>query len=174
MPQVPRYCYPNGFQIQLNCPLERYVNAEDLSKAVAPMLFALTGDPVASILGLDATPADRDELRSRLGLDDPFLLRYIRYALNAAQGQFGLSYATARPVEEVIMERLPATMSAAKIVASSSRSALRPRTSPRRPLSSKFYAGVEDESMRTEFWLRVVAGATSTRLALTALVGSRT
>lgn len=74
------------------------------------LLFALSGDPVASILGLDATPADRDELRSRLGLDDPFLLRYIRYALNAAQGQFGISYATARPVEEVIIERLPATI----------------------------------------------------------------
>ena len=74
------------------------------------LLFTFTGDPVASILGLDATPADRDALRARLGLNDPFLVRYLRYALGAAQGQFGISYATARPVEEVIFERLPATL----------------------------------------------------------------
>lgn len=36
--------YPNGFQIQLNCPLERYVNAEDLCKAVAPMLAQIGVD----------------------------------------------------------------------------------------------------------------------------------
>ncbi len=79
------------------------------------LLFTFTGDPVASILGLDATPADRDALRGRLGLDDPFILRYLTYALNAAQGEFGISYATARPVEEVIVERLPATIELAAV-----------------------------------------------------------
>ncbi len=44
---------------------------------------------------------------------------------------------------------------------------------PRRALEAKFYAGVEDESMRAEFRLRVMAGATPTRLTMTALVGKR-
>ncbi len=36
--------YPDGFQVQLNCPLERYVNAEDICKAVAPMLAQIGVD----------------------------------------------------------------------------------------------------------------------------------
>ena len=76
---------------------------------IAYLLFSLTGDPVASILGLDATPADRDALRQRLGLDAPFFARYARYTLGALQGNFGISYATALPVEDVILQRLPAT-----------------------------------------------------------------
>ena len=43
--------------------------------------------------------------------------------------------------------------------------------SPRRALEAKFYAGSGGESMRAELWLWVVAGATPTRLTLTALVG---
>lgn len=36
--------YPNGFKVQLNCPLERYVNAEDICRAVAPMLAQIDVD----------------------------------------------------------------------------------------------------------------------------------
>ncbi len=41
----------------------------------------------------------------------------------------------------------------------------------RRALEAKFYASMEDKSMRAELRLRVVAWANSTRLTLTALVG---
>ncbi|HSV82577.1 MAG TPA: ABC transporter substrate-binding protein [Ramlibacter sp.] len=36
--------YPNGFGIQLNCPLERYTNAEEICKAVASMLARIGVD----------------------------------------------------------------------------------------------------------------------------------
>ena len=36
--------YPDGFQIQLNCPLERYVNNEEICRSVAPMLAQIGVD----------------------------------------------------------------------------------------------------------------------------------
>jgi hypothetical protein len=39
---------------------------------VAFGLFNFVGDPVASMLGQDATPEDRARLRNDLGLDQPF------------------------------------------------------------------------------------------------------
>ena len=44
---------------------------------------------------------------------------------------------------------------------------------PRRALGAKFYAGVEDESMRAERRLSVIAGSTRPRLPLSALVGKQ-
>lgn len=77
---------------------------------VAFVLSSVIGDPVASILGLQATPADRLALRSRLGLDDPFPVRYLRFLSGVIQGEFGLSYGLQRPVVDLLAERLPATV----------------------------------------------------------------
>lgn len=73
-------------------------------------LISFVGDPVASLLGLDTPQEARDQLRENLGLNDPFVVRYGRYLFRAAQGDFGLSYTSSRPVGEVIAERLPATI----------------------------------------------------------------
>ena len=73
-------------------------------------LVSFVGDPVASLLGLDTPQEAREQLKEELGLNDPFPVRYGRFLLRAAQGDFGLSYASSRPVGEVIAERLPATI----------------------------------------------------------------
>ena len=72
-------------------------------------LVSFVGDPVASLLGLDTPQEAREQLKEELGLNDPFPVRYGRFLLRAAQGDFGLSYTSSRPVGEVIVERLPAT-----------------------------------------------------------------
>ena len=73
-------------------------------------LVSFVGDPVASLLGLDTPQEAREQLREELGLNDAFPVRYGRFLVRAAQGDFGLSYASSRPVGEVIAERLPATV----------------------------------------------------------------
>ena len=72
-------------------------------------LVSFVGDSVASLLGLDTPQEAREQLKEELGLNDPFPVRYGRFLLRAAQGDFGLSYTSSRPVGEVIVERLPAT-----------------------------------------------------------------
>jgi peptide/nickel transport system permease protein len=77
---------------------------------VAFLLFQYVGDPVAQMLGQDATPEDRARLRSELGLDRPFFVQFATFAGNAAQGDFGLSLRQGRSVSTLIKERLPATL----------------------------------------------------------------
>lgn len=77
---------------------------------VAFLLFQYVGDPVAQMLGQDATPEDRARLRSELGLDQPFFLQFATFVGNAAQGDFGISLRQGRPVSTLLKERLPATL----------------------------------------------------------------
>ena len=51
---------------------------------VAFLLFQFVGDPVAQMLGQDATPEDRARLRAELGLDQPFLVQFATFVTNAA------------------------------------------------------------------------------------------
>ncbi len=77
---------------------------------IAFSMFRYVGDPVASIVGQDATLKDRAELAESLGLNDPFPLQFARFVANAVQGDFGISYRQGRPVADLLMERLPATL----------------------------------------------------------------
>ena len=77
---------------------------------VAFLLFNYVGDPINNMVGQETTNIERDELRERLGLNDPFYVQFVRFVGNAVQGEFGISYRLARPVEELIAERLPATL----------------------------------------------------------------
>lgn len=78
--------------------------------AIAFSLFNFVGDPVNNMVGQDATREQRQQIRVDLGLDDPILTQYSRFLGNALQGDFGLSYRIKRPVDELIAERLPATL----------------------------------------------------------------
>ncbi|MBU0724432.1 MAG: ABC transporter permease [Alphaproteobacteria bacterium] len=78
--------------------------------AIAFTLFQFVGDPVEQMVGQDTTQAERDELRERLGLNDPLIVQFARFAGNMATGDFGFSYQHKRPVSQLIAERLPATM----------------------------------------------------------------
>jgi peptide/nickel transport system permease protein len=77
---------------------------------VAFSLFQYVGDPVLAMVGQDATPEQRDELRRDLGLDQPFHQQFARFVGNAAQGEFGLSFKQGRKVSTLLRERLPATL----------------------------------------------------------------
>jgi peptide/nickel transport system permease protein len=77
---------------------------------IAFMLFQYVGDPVSSMLGQDATPEQREQLRADLGLDAPFPVQFARFIGNAVQGEFGLSLRQGRQVSALIAERLPATL----------------------------------------------------------------
>ena len=77
---------------------------------VAFSMFRFVGDPVENMMGQERTDADIERLRGKLGLDQPFPVQYLRFLQGAAQGEFGVSYRQARPVADIIAERLPATL----------------------------------------------------------------
>ena len=58
---------------------------------IAFMLFQYVGDPVTNLLGQDATPQQRQQLRADLGLHQPFPVQFAAFVGNAARGEFGLS-----------------------------------------------------------------------------------
>jgi peptide/nickel transport system permease protein len=93
--------------------LRRLFQAALVMLAVAFVSFSLfnfVGDPVNLMLGQDATPEQRAELRADLGLDRPFYVQFAKFVGNAVKGEFGLSLRQIRPVATLIKERLPATL----------------------------------------------------------------
>lgn len=84
---------------------------------VSFMLFQYVGDPVLFMLGQDATADDVARLRGELGLDQPFLVQFAHFVLNALQGDFGISLRQGTPVSELIVERFPATFELALVAA---------------------------------------------------------
>ena len=77
---------------------------------IAFAMFRYVGDPINNLVGQDTTIAQREELKKQLGLDDPFLVQYVRFIDKAAHGDFGSSYRQRRPVSELIASRMPATL----------------------------------------------------------------
>ena len=58
---------------------------------VAFSLFRYVGDPINAMVGQDTTMEQRDELRTKLGLNDPAPIQFARFIYNASSGNFGLS-----------------------------------------------------------------------------------
>ena len=81
-----------------------------ISFILFPIMEFSPGDPARIILGDYATQEQVDELREEMGLNDTFLVRYGRYVLNAAQGDFGKSYRSNSPVVGEIAARFPVTL----------------------------------------------------------------
>ncbi len=77
---------------------------------VSFMLFNFVGDPVDNMVGQEASFEEREDMRDRLGLNDPFIVQFGRFMFNAVQGEFGISYRIQRPVSDLIAERMPATL----------------------------------------------------------------
>ncbi|HRO52945.1 MAG TPA: ABC transporter permease, partial [Alicycliphilus sp.] len=84
---------------------------------IAFMLFQFVGDPVAILLGQDATPDQVAEMRAALGLDKPFVVQFWHFLVNAAQGEFGLSLRQGAKVSRLIAERFPATLELSLVAA---------------------------------------------------------
>ena len=77
-------------------------------------ILALTpGDPAQMILGENASLEAIEELREEMGLNENFIVRFVKYIGDAVQGDFGESYRTGLPVLDEIMTRLPNTFALA-------------------------------------------------------------
>ena len=68
------------------------------------------GDPVRDIVGVSVSVAERNALREKLGLNDPFLTQYVRFIKNAVHGDLGMSFFFKRPTLDVILSKAPATL----------------------------------------------------------------
>jgi peptide/nickel transport system permease protein len=68
------------------------------------------GDPIRDMVGERVTPAEREALRDKLGLNDPFVTQYLRFAKNAVKGDLGLSFFHKKPALAVIAAKAPATL----------------------------------------------------------------
>ena len=80
-------------------------------------MFRYVGDPVAQMVGQDTPLEERAKLRDELGLNDPVYLQFGRFIAATLRGEFGLSYGIGRPVNELLVERLPATLELSLIAA---------------------------------------------------------
>jgi ABC-type dipeptide/oligopeptide/nickel transport system permease component len=82
-----------------------------VSLVVFLMITLTPGDPVEIMLADQrAGPEQAELLRRDLGLDRPLAERYLVFLGNALTGDFGISFFHRRPVFQVILERLPATI----------------------------------------------------------------
>ena len=78
------------------------------------LLYFTPGDPALIMLSDEAaTPEAIAQIHEELGLDDPFWVRYGNYVLDLLRGDLGVSYLNKRPVAEMLLERLPRTMTLA-------------------------------------------------------------
>jgi len=80
-------------------------------------MFTYLGDPISSMVGQETTIAEREALRERLGLNEPAPVQFYYYVKNVLQGKFGISYRIGRPVNEILAERIPATLELSMVAA---------------------------------------------------------
>ena len=78
---------------------------------VFSLLYIAPGDPAAVIAGDQASPEDVERIRLSLGLDRPFLVRFVEWAGQVLQGDLGTSMFTGLPVTELIQQRIEPTLS---------------------------------------------------------------
>jgi peptide/nickel transport system permease protein len=84
---------------------------------VAVVVFMLlrltTGDPAAIIAGDNATSADVEAIRSRLGLDQPLAQQFVIWIGNVLRGDLGESFFFKKQVSQLIVERVEPTLALA-------------------------------------------------------------
>ncbi|MGL4439755.1 MAG: ABC transporter permease [Bosea sp. (in: a-proteobacteria)] len=77
------------------------------------LLHLSPGDPAAIIAGDNATPEAIDGIRQKLGLSDPLLVQFVRWAAHVVQGDLGVSIFSNEPVLKLVGQRLEPTVSLA-------------------------------------------------------------
>lgn len=70
----------------------------------------ISGDPALSMLGTEATPERVEALREEMGLNDPVLIQYSRWAAGFLTGDMGTSYSYKMPVSEMVADKIPVTV----------------------------------------------------------------
>jgi peptide/nickel transport system permease protein len=74
------------------------------------LMHMMPVDPVAAMLGPEATPEAVATLRHEFGLDRPVWMQYLDWLGNALRGDFGRSLVNRQPVSDLIAQRLPVTL----------------------------------------------------------------
>jgi peptide/nickel transport system permease protein len=77
---------------------------------ISSLIYFSPGDPVRVMLGLRANEEAVAAIRTELGLDKPYYVRYLTWLGNAVRGNLGRSLQRNEKVSELILERLPATL----------------------------------------------------------------
>lgn len=97
----------------------KYVIRKLISSAITLFVVALLvfmafsvipGDPALSRLGTNATEASLTALREEMGLNRPLIVRFADWIGHAVIGDFGKSYSYSMPVSEMILDKLPITI----------------------------------------------------------------
>lgn len=82
-----------------------------ISVILFTVLALAPGDPFEELATNPAIPPEvRQNLRASLGLDDPIHIRYIRWLLAMLRGDWGYSFVSRIPVDDLILQRLPTTI----------------------------------------------------------------
>lgn len=94
--------------------IRRLLATVPVMTVVAVFVFLLLrlapGDPAAVIAGDDATQADIEGLRIKLGLDRPILEQFALWILRVLHGDLGISIFSNLPVTELIAQRVEPTL----------------------------------------------------------------
>jgi peptide/nickel transport system permease protein len=81
-----------------------------VSMTIFAVLMVIPGDPAQIILGIHATPETLQALRHKLGLDQPFIVQYLRYIKGLFLGDLGRSITYDVPIGTLILSRLPVSI----------------------------------------------------------------
>jgi peptide/nickel transport system permease protein len=74
------------------------------------LIHIVPGDPVEVMLGETASVADRQAMRSELGLDQPVMTQLFNFLVGLGHLDLGRSLHSKRPITDMLAERLPATL----------------------------------------------------------------
>ena len=81
-----------------------------ITLVVFVMMRSIPGDPVVALLGDAFTEEDAAKVRQEYGLDKPILAQYGLWLAKLAQGDWGTSILSGRPVLKDVLVRLPVTL----------------------------------------------------------------
>jgi peptide/nickel transport system permease protein len=80
---------------------------------VFSLLYLAPGDPAALVAGDLATAADIAKIRDKLGLNEPFLVRFVQWSWDVLHGDLGVSIFSNLPVARLIGQRVEPTLALA-------------------------------------------------------------
>ena len=82
-----------------------------ISLILFTVLALAPGDPFSELATNPNIPPEvRANLRAKFGLEDPILVRYLRWLVAMAQGDWGFSFASRVDVDTLILQRVPTTL----------------------------------------------------------------
>lgn len=93
--------------------IRRALQAAMVMLVIAMIGFSIQsnmGDPIKFLVGQRVSPEEREAMAEELGLNDPFLIQYVRFIKKAVHGDLGISFIYKKPCTEVILKHAPATI----------------------------------------------------------------